>query len=255
MIGPLSDGEAYRKRRREAWSHNTAYWLSSPLRHVTDVGDFICNRTLALVSSSERRPAVIIDMGCGSCWLLEKLATVSSAFTYIGIDNNEEFIAVARARYAHLANASFVLADVDMRVTLPQQADIVVNAFNFFELANLEVGMKNAASWLRPGGKLFMSTIDKTYLLLALSSDWAGFHHNLATYEKTAGVKFDFQKIDLGFGPSAELEYPSVLYTTQDFLEAGVEAGLGFGSYAEQAFTARPIPKIYCHFEFVKAPE
>jgi len=33
MIETLKDVEAFRKRRKDAWSHNAHYWLTQPLRH------------------------------------------------------------------------------------------------------------------------------------------------------------------------------------------------------------------------------
>ena len=253
MIEKLSDKNVFRQRRNDAWTRNTSYWLSEPLRHVTDTGSYISERTRSFIGAELDHQFVILDMGCGSCWLLESLLAMELDFIYIGLDNNSKFVDAATERYADIENASFVLADLDMRVSIPQKVDLVVNAFNFFELASLDDGMNNTASWLRPGGTLFMSTIDKTYLILALSKDWDEFHENLRIYQDTPGVKFDFQKIDLGRGLSQELEYPSVLYSTQDYITAAKKAGLQFASYSEQAFTGRAIPKIYCHLEFTNS--
>jgi hypothetical protein len=95
-----------------------------------------------------------------------------------------------------------------------------------------------------------MSTIDKTYLILALSRDWSEFHDNLRRYQELPGTKYGFQKIDLGTGVSDHLEYPSVLYSTQDYLEMARAHGMHLVDYVEHPFTSRAVPKVYCHLEF-----
>lgn len=250
MIRPLSDPEAFRSQRREAWARNSPYWLSQPLRHVIDVGDYIADRISTLCRSSDKPTPLVIDMGCGSCWLLDALQSRQVKMRYIGVDNNPDFIEAAESRYHNQAGVSFSLTDLDMAVDLGVEANVIVNAFNFFELADLRQAMRNVTSWLANDGTLLMSTIDKTYLILALSRNWEEFHDNLRRYQGQTGTQYDFQKIDLGDGLSDSLEYPSVLYTTEDFIEAARANGLGLTRYVEQPFTAKVLPKIYCHIEF-----
>lgn len=250
MIGPLSDFNKFRQRRDDAWAKNGNYWLSEPLRHVVDVGQVIVEKINRFCAGLPGPAPVIVDMGCGSCWLLEMLLQGQQSFRYVGVDNNSEFIKAAEETFATIPNASFLFADLDMRVDLDLKADLVINAFNFFELADLDRGMANAASWLAPEGRLLMSTIDKTYLILALSTDWEEFRNNLKSYQLASGIKYDFQKVDLGDRLSGELEYPSVLYNTQNFIESAKSVGLSLVSYTEDVFTARAVPKIYCHLEF-----
>lgn len=251
MIEPLSDIREYRRRRKEAWEKCSSYWLSEPLRHVVDVGDTIASRVIRNCKASDVQ-ATVVDMGCGSCWLAERLLQTNLQFSYIGIDSNPTFVLAAAEKYKHYDNVRLIRADVDSVVDLDVEADIVINSFNFFELADLRAGMANVSRWLKSDGTLLLSTIDKTYLILALSHGWDNFHENLRAYQATPGVKFDFQKVDLGNKLADEFEYPSVLYSTQDYLEAASGAGLALVSYVEEPFTAREIPKIYCHLEFRK---
>jgi SAM-dependent methyltransferase len=249
VIEALTDPAQFRERSREAWGRNHEYWLTEPLRHVKDVGTYITNRIEALCCKSTSPIPVLVDMGCGNAWLLKSLRKRNVNVSYVGLDNNPAFIQFASERYRD-SNAEFVLANVDSRVELPFKADFVVNAFNFFELCDLNQAMCNVSDWLRPNGTLFMSTIDKTYLILALSKGWNDFHENLKRYQELQGIKYGFQKIDLGTAVSDSLEYPSVLYSTEDFVRKARENNLFFVDYVEQAFTSRTVPKIYCHFEF-----
>ena len=251
MIEALANAEHFRARREEAWSRATPYWLSQPLRHVVDTGQHIVSLAVALVKGIPSTP-LIVDIGCGSCWLLEEMLTVLVRFNYIGVDNNPRFVEAARNRFKDLKGAKFSLCDIAGGTGITADADLVVNAFNFFEVEDLGAAMGASASIMKPGAHLLMSTIDKTYLILALSSSWEEFHHNLARYQEIKGVRYGFQKIDLGDGLSEILEYPSVLYSTQDYLEAAAGAGLQLVSYEEQPYTGRAIPKIYCHLIFRK---
>jgi SAM-dependent methyltransferase len=189
-------------------------------------------------------------MGFGSAWLLQSLLATDLEFSYVGLDGTEEFVDRASKLFSNTTAATFLVGDLETDLTLPVMADVVVNAFNFFELCDLPRAMHNVKKHLRPGGSLFMSTIDKTYLLLALSKSWPEFHENLRRYQQLPGTKYAFQAIDVGTHLSDLLEYPSVLYSTQDFVDAAASEGLRLISYVEHPFTARAVPKIYCHLEF-----
>lgn len=252
VLKTLSDPESFRRRRAAAWEKNIDYWLQSSLRHVDDVGDYISKRTSCLCKRSERELPIVVDMGCGSAWLLRSLLKHGVSASYIGLDCTRQFIEHARAEFGHLPNVRFDIVDLEKPVELFPQADIVVNSFSFFELFDLSQGFANASRFLTDGGTLLMSTIDKTYLLVALSCDWKDFMDKLRIYQELPGIKYAFQPIDLGDRASTILEYPSVLYSTEDYLRAARETGLKWRDYKEQVFTAKRIPKIYCHLEFEK---
>jgi methyltransferase family protein len=226
--------------------------LQGNLRHVADAGAHITRRVRSICLRTGKEKPVLLDMGFGNGWLLEALVESNTQVSYIGVDVLELFVQRAKAKFAGVENAQFVLADLEEELLLDAGVDVVVNAFNFFEICNLRLAMGNASRYMNEGGRLFMSTIDKTYLILAVSSDWENFHQNLKRYQDIRGVKFDFQRIDLGDGLSESLEYPSVLYSTEDYIDAARTCGLEMKQYEEQPFTGRAVPKIYCHLEFEK---
>lgn len=251
-LDTLSDPERFRQRRAQAWARNVDYWLTGPLRHVVDVGEHIAARAEQLCRQSGRERPVVVDMGFGDAWLLRALLRRGVAFSYIGMDCTRPFVEHARAEFAHLPHARFEIVDLELPVDWTPHADVVVNSFAFFEFCDLRQGFSNASHFLSTGGTLLLSTIDKTYLMLALSQGWEDFLDKLELYQTLPGTKYAFQPIDLDTDVSATLEYPSVLYSMEDYFRAGQETGLVLRDYKEHAFTAKLVPKIYCHYEFEK---
>jgi len=252
MIESIDDREAYRRRVHLCWEENSSYWLSNPLRHVTDVGEYIVENVIKICSEAQSSRPTIVDMGFGSAWLYTALRGRNFSCNYVGFDSNEIFVTHSRTKFADDKSCRFELVDLEEPIDIDVKADLVVNAFNFFELSDLQQPMKNAYDLLLPKGKLLISTIDCTYLILAISKSWPDFLNNLARYNKLPGVKYTFQPIDLGDGASSTLQYPSVLYSRDDFLAAAEKVGFHYESYKEGTFTCKTIPKIYFHLKLVK---
>ncbi|MEO5511772.1 MAG: methyltransferase domain-containing protein [Longimicrobiales bacterium] len=250
MLQPLTDIPAFKSRRAAEWVKAEAYWLSAPLRHVVDIGDIVIDRIEQLLE--ENRGDSVIDAACGSGWVLEGLTKRSSSVSYTGVDINPDFLAHVQA-LPHDMPVTLVKADLEQRWdTPPAKAAVVVSALTQIELADIDRVMANLASMTDANGTLLIATIDKTYLLLAAADgDEAALKRILYEYEHIPGVKFFFQPIDLGDGASDKFAYASVLYTTEDFINAAAGAGMRLSNYREIPATDRPIPKIYQIFEFV----
>jgi len=241
-IETLTDRDLFRHRRELAWRKSSAYWLNSPLRHVDDVGETIATRVEELCAQSSRSRPVVLDVGCGSGWLLAEMRRRAMSAFYIGVDSNRAFIEHCRSTFPKLPNIRFELVDLEKDEKSQRQlADVAVSSFVFFELCDLNRGFLNVAKALRPRGRLLLSVIDKTYLLLALSHDWLDFRRKLRLYQTLPGTKYAFQPIDLGDSVSKTLVYPSVLYSTQDYIDSAFRAGFTLCGYREEVFTAKAV--------------
>lgn len=254
MIESLQDREAFRRRVRECWKRNSSYWLSSPLRQVNDVGNYIVDEVIRICSQTSRPRPSVIDLGFGNAWLYEALRRRAFVCDYVGLDYNEDFVAHARSRFGSDQLCRFELFDLEEPVCLDIKADVVVYAFTLFELTDLQQPMVNAYQLLTSGGSLLVSSIDNTYLILAVSNSLEEFYQNLTRYELLPGVKYTFQPIDLGDRSSSTLEYPSVLHSLEKYLSSARNAGFHFTAYKEHIFTSKPIPKVYIHLELTRAP-
>lgn len=110
----------------------------------------------------------IIDVGCGGGILTESLA--QAGYSVVGIDALESNI---KAAQKHLLNASFenkisyICSDIES-LEQNKQYDVICAMEIIEHVNNVEFFIQNLASRLKPGGLLFLSTLNrnvKSYLL------------------------------------------------------------------------------------------
>lgn len=243
----------FKMDNQASWQANTDYWLNNPLRHVEDTKAFFNEKLKDLVKPGSS----VVDMGCGSGWILEFLLNQGIRCEYKGLDFTAEFITYLKDKYADVEGASFEQMDLEesIPVRLHKTADVVFSAFALFEMTALDVAFTNAVEMLRDHGQFVILTIDPTYLALAVSKDMAAFKATLQQYEEMKGggdvLRF-FQNIDLGDAESKELKYASVLYSFGDFYGHAKKHGMHLADYAEVVKTSKFLPKIYQYIVFEK---
>jgi len=249
----LDNKEEFKKENHDSWLANTEYWLNSPLRQVEDTKAFFKKKLKDILFDG----CVVYDLGCGSGWLIDFILELGINFTYTGFDFNEKFIEYLQKRYGTNPNFEFLCADLEK--PLPKQfygkSDFAFNNFNFFEIPDLSPAFDNAVNVLNNKGNLIISTIDVTYLIMAVSETYDDFRRNLVMYEniKSAGqVPYFFQPIDLGNATSKELKYASVLYSFADYFKLAKSKQLILSDYEEIICEARFIPKVYQFMNFSK---
>lgn len=241
----------FRKENQKKWEVNSTYWLNNSLRQVEDTQVFFKKKLLGLVEPN----MTIIDMGCGSAWLLEFLLKLEIDFNYIGLDFNPMFIEHLEKKYQSKSNVEFIEIDFEERIpsNLLKRADIVFNLFTFFENSDLDSAFSNAQSMLKENGDLVIFTIDCIFLILAVSKDMQEFKEKLIMYEemKSIGeVPYFFQKIDLGDSESENLEYASVLYSFDDYYKQASKFKMSLSDYGEVIRTSKYLPKTYQYMVF-----
>ena len=88
MMQMLKNKKKFKQENLKSWINNTNYWLNSPLRQVEDTKEFFKKKLRETVLPGMR----VIDMGCGSGWLLDFLVELNIPCSYIGLDFNNKFI-------------------------------------------------------------------------------------------------------------------------------------------------------------------
>lgn len=244
--------EQFRRQKAAYWLQATEFWLTSNLRHVDDIGrQIVAHITQKLVSTRSSRP-VLLDVGFGSAWLERSVRREIPRLQYIGIDSNRAFVRKANAGYSGVAGAEFRYLDIERSAPSGVQADLAVCAFSLFEMLDLRGAIKNISKSLRSQGHLYIITIDRAYLILAMSETMPEMKRLLQKFRKRRGAARTFQRIDTGKRLHRLMHYPSVLHYLDEYFEVCQASGMDFEKFEETDYTHRPIPKTYQHIIFRK---
>jgi ubiquinone/menaquinone biosynthesis C-methylase UbiE len=124
----------------------------------------IADRTAQLATSTAARPRRVLDVGCGTGYLLRTLAVrYPGAEELAGIDAAPNMIETAR-RLADDSRLTFA-GGVAERLPHPDASmDLVVSSTSFEHWTDQHAGLSECARVLRPGGHLVL--VDQFSLLL-----------------------------------------------------------------------------------------
>jgi 2-polyprenyl-6-hydroxyphenyl methylase/3-demethylubiquinone-9 3-methyltransferase len=110
----------------------------------------------------------LLDLGCGGGLLSEPMARLG--FVVVGVDPSERNVAVARA------HAKSALLPIDYRCSTAEeladrgsQFDVILNMEIVEHVADLRSYLRSCATMLKPGGLMFVATINRTLKSLALA--------------------------------------------------------------------------------------
>jgi 2-polyprenyl-6-hydroxyphenyl methylase/3-demethylubiquinone-9 3-methyltransferase len=157
----------------------------------------------------------LLDIGCGGGLLSEPMARLGFAVT--GVDPSEKNIGTARAHAAQSGAAvNYRASDAEALAAEEMAFDVVLNMEVVEHVADLRGYLETTASLVKPGGLMFVATLNRTLKALALAKvaaeyilrwlppgthDWDKFvtpHELRAMLEdiglkvlKTQGVSFD----------------------------------------------------------------
>lgn len=99
----------------------------------------------------------ILDLGCGNGRMAEIFA--DSQVSYLGVDNSEELIKIARERFKEQPWAKFEVGDA-LAFNRPEQFDMVLMIAVLHHVPTRKLRLKvleNVYDSLKPGGRLVMS--------------------------------------------------------------------------------------------------
>lgn len=129
---------------------------SRPLHDLNPV------RTAYIAARTDLRGAAVADVGCGGGLLSEALARAGARVT--GIDLGQKVIDVARL-HLHESTLSVdyrVQSSADLAAAEPESFDAVCCMELIEHVPDPEALVNDLAGMLKPGGQLFLSTINRT---------------------------------------------------------------------------------------------
>lgn len=241
----LADSSDFKESNLLNWKDNTAFWLQAKLRHVGHVLPY-ANKILAREAERVGPSFSLVDVGCGDAWVSRIMKDAGIQGAYAGLDFNPVLIEDLQSLRGRDNSSSF--RQVDIEVTLPvdliARADLVVNAFNFFELPSLAPAFANHVSMLRDGGALLVMHIDPLSQLLSVANDLNEFHRELEAFEEF-GSRLAYDKtIDLKDGQAARV-YKGILYKISEYHHLARQHALVLEDFEEILHARDGRPQLY----------
>jgi len=159
------DDVARFSRLAEQWWDAQGPWATLHKFNAVRVG-YIRDRVAAYFGRDPVRPDClaelrVIDVGCGGGLLSEPLARLGAAVT--GIDPSESSIAVARRHAAQSGlDIDYRCTTVDALVSAAATFDVVLAMEVVEHVANAPLFIESAAALAKPGGLVFVGTLNRT---------------------------------------------------------------------------------------------
>jgi ubiquinone/menaquinone biosynthesis C-methylase UbiE len=129
-----------------------------------------------LINGISPRPAVAVDVGCGTGALLQALA--SCAVMTIGVDSSSRMLERARDRFGARLGVELRLGEAEHLPLGDGEADLALMSMSLHHLAEPEAGLREVARVLSPGGTLVLVELerhDREELRAAHGDRWLGF--------------------------------------------------------------------------------
>jgi len=104
-------------------------------------------------------PSCVVDVGCGTGRLLEKIQPRLPGAELIGVDPAEGMLAVARRRFQGRARVRFKLGTADRLPLDDAIAEVVTTTLSFHHWGEQEAALREVVRVLRPGGRLILADI------------------------------------------------------------------------------------------------
>jgi 2-polyprenyl-6-hydroxyphenyl methylase/3-demethylubiquinone-9 3-methyltransferase len=110
----------------------------------------------------------LLDIGCGGGLLSEPMSRLG--FDVLGVDPSEKNVSIARVHAARLAaTVSYRAATAEALASEGQSFDVVLNMEVVEHVADLAGFLQTCSGLLKPGGLMFVATLNKTLKSLALA--------------------------------------------------------------------------------------
>lgn len=251
----ITDTKKFKNQNISEWIANSDFWLQGNMRHINDVKGKSVEIIQSLLqhTNNSKEKRTLVDVGCGEGWIYRAIKEANIDVMYYGIDFNELFITELKKRYKKDKEAVFLVDDIEEKEIkeLAERADVVVNAFNFFEIPDLEKAMLHTSGLIKENGYLLILTIDPITQLLSVSDNQTMFYSYLTEYAKKKN-KIGYKKRIVIGDKKTTKSYYGILYSLEDYLREGKKCNLVFQDYFEIINPAKPTPQLYQFMIFRK---
>jgi ubiquinone/menaquinone biosynthesis C-methylase UbiE len=116
----------------------------------------IADRTADLALHTVPRPSAVLDVGCGTGYLLRRLAARCPDARMVGIDPAPAMITAARAAAGENSRLAFLTGTAEGLTWPDRTFDLIVSTTSFDHWADQAAGLAQCARVLAPGGALVL---------------------------------------------------------------------------------------------------
>ncbi len=248
----LNESSDFKQQNKSQWIANSSFWLSGKMNHINDVAPITIDIIKKIIEQEKIKAPSIFDIGCGEGWLYRNILKSKIDCSYYGTDFNEIFVEELSKEFADCKQANFIYNDIELEVPISENsADIIVNAFNFFELPDLEKGFSNTVKLLKKNGVLIIITIDPIIQLLAVSDNYFEFLAYLKLYAEGKS-KVGYKKNIVVGDERSDRYYMGILYSLIDFLNLAKVENLDLVNCKEIVKSESPTPQVFQFLIFKK---
>jgi ubiquinone/menaquinone biosynthesis C-methylase UbiE len=155
-----------------------AFDVRAPEYERGRIGSFhrdIADRTIALTQATAPGARRILDVGCGTGYLLRELARLLPAATDLqGVDAAPGMVRAAREAAPADPRLTFTEGFVEKLPFLARSFDLVVSTTSFDHWADQQRGLRECARVLTPGGQLVLTDLFSLWLIPTLVTSHRG---------------------------------------------------------------------------------
>jgi len=136
-------------------------WSSTYDRRGLQLSTYRPVHDAVLARLQQLDPSVVVDLGCGTGQLTQRLVRTFPAATVIGIDVSDGMLAKAAARFGADGDGvdGLVRADAEQLPFAVSSVDVVVCTESFHWYPDQARALDELARVLRPGGRLLIASI------------------------------------------------------------------------------------------------
>ncbi len=251
-----NDKNMFRMYNKNNWEKNSKFWIDQYYIHLglreklfSYLKDFILN-----YQNKFNHAPKILDIGCGSGWLVDDLLRTQLNFNYTGLDYISNFTDFLTNKYHdYYQSINFVNLDIEViPETFSESYDLIISNFTLHEIVFPEVAFKNIYKLMNKEAHLLIISLDATIEVIRVLDAESEILENLLKVFRSDMPTVISKPIIFNKNISI-VDYQRILYTYSDFVDYALREHLTLqkSGYVNDYDRIRNNP-VYLFIEFIK---